>query len=249
MGLLDLVFNGAGNGISKIELFSYLISASVVVFIVMPVHEYAHAFAANKLGDPTARDQGRLTMNPMAHIDYFGALMIYLVGFGWARAVRVDSRYFDKPKRDMALTAFAGPLSNLCFAFCASILISASEFIILKTDISFDYFMFLTGQMPDNFFKLLFFFVVLILQYVRAINISLALFNLIPIPPLDGSKVLFAILPDRYYWKIMHYERYFSIILMVIILMISRTGVFGTVIYNVESVFDYVTWFPFDFFI
>ena len=80
-------------------------------------------------------------------------------------------------------------------------------------------------------------------------NLCFMVFNLIPIPPLDGSKVLFAILPDRYYWKIMHYERYFSIILMVIILMISRTGVFGTVIYNVESVFDYVTWFPFDFFI
>lgn len=249
MGLLGILFNGTGDGLSKIELFSYLISASVVVFIVMPVHEFAHGFAANKLGDPTARYQGRLSLNPLAHIDYIGALMIYLVGFGWAKPVRVDSRYFDNPKRDMAITAFAGPLSNFIFAFAASLLISVSEFIIIKTDLTFDYYMFMAGRMPDNFLYVLFFLIVFVLRYIQLINISLGIFNLIPIPPLDGSKVLFALLPNQTYWKIMHYERYFSLALMVVILLISRTGVFSTIISNVDYVFTSVTWFPFKFFI
>ena len=113
MGLLGVILSRG----SWIEIVSCIVAASIVSFLAMPVHEFAHGFAATKLGDPTPRWQGRLTLKPTAHLDYFGTLMIFLAGFGFAKPVQVDSRYFEKPKRDMGIVAFAGPLSNLIIAF------------------------------------------------------------------------------------------------------------------------------------
>lgn len=172
------------------RVITYILSSLVVIFLTLPIHEFAHGFAATKLGDPTPRYQGRLTVNPFAHIDYIGALCIILFGFGWAKPVGVNAYNFRRPKRDMAITAFAGPLSNLIVALIALILFNLCGFVYSSLAIA------------------IIFYVAYFFLFIAQINISLAVFNLIPIPPLDGSRILFAILPDKYYYKLMRYERY-----------------------------------------
>ncbi len=165
----------------------YILSTLAVIFLTLPIHEFAHAFVADKLGDPTPRYQGRLTLNPFAHIDYVGSLCILLFGFGWAKPVQVNNYNFRKPKRDMALVALAGPVSNLILALVA-LFISNAIFAISP--------------------NLMLYYVVSFFYFIAQINIYLAVFNLIPIPPLDGSRLLSVFLPDRYYYKLMRYERY-----------------------------------------
>lgn len=166
----------------------YVISALVVIFLTLPIHEFAHGYTAVKLGDDTPRWQGRLTLNPFAHIDYMGSLFILLFGFGWAKPVGVNARNFKSPKRDMAITALAGPLSNILMAFIFMLIF------------------YLWGEfgLTSGVWMYLLTFCLFVVQ----INVSLAVFNLIPIPPLDGSRILTAFLPDRTYYKIMQYERY-----------------------------------------
>lgn len=195
----------------------YVVSALIVIFITMPVHEWAHGFAASKLGDPTPRYLGRLTLNPLAHIDYVGALMIFLFGFGWAKPVQVNSRYFKNPKRDMAITAFAGPLSNIIVAFFS--LVIAFALLYITAWVSF------SAAWLDFIFS--------VFLGIAQINISLAVFNLIPIPPLDGSKLLSAFLPNRIYYRLMQYERYFFIIIVLLLF----TGILD---YPLDFLFEYI---------
>jgi len=133
-----------------------------VLLFALVFHEFSHGWVANKLGDPTAKYSGRLTLNPMAHLDLFGSLMILFVGFGWAKPVPVDSRYLANPRTDMMKIAFAGPASNLLLAFIAGSLIRLSGDI---------------GALSS-----------MLIMFVQ-INIMLAVFNMIPIPPLDGSQI------------------------------------------------------------
>lgn len=182
-------------GMSVEQYIFYAISAFAVVFLTMPIHEFAHAFVAVKLGDDTPKWQGRLSLNPFRHIDYIGALMIILFGFGYAKPVQINSRNFKHPKSGMALCAVAGPAANLIVAF-----------IFL---VAFNLLAMLRGDFVG--------YLVIMCYYIAIINIQLAVFNLLPIPPLDGSKILAVILPNRLYYKLMSYERYMIIILMILL--------------------------------
>ncbi len=184
-----------------------VILAMLVNFII---HEMCHGWAAYALGDPTAKNDGRLSLNPVRHIDPFGALLILIAGFGWAKPVSVNPRFFDKPKRDMALTAMAGPMSNFLLAF-----LSVGLMKLFPQEAYFVFAFSLSPTLLSVLYSLCF--------YLALINVGLGLFNLIPIPPLDGSKVLAAFLPDRIYWRYMSLERY-GMILLAGLLMLGRYG-------------------------
>ncbi len=163
------------------DLYTLLLAVPAIL-IALTFHEYAHAYVAFRLGDPTAKYMGRLTLNPMAHLDPMGTIMIFLIHFGWAKPVPVDSRYLGNPKRDMMWISAAGPLMNMALALASGILIRlfvASGFA--------------SGQ-PGGIASMVF----QILNFSLYINLALAIFNLLPIPPLDGSKILAGVLPNRY---------------------------------------------------
>ena len=167
------------------------------VLLCLTVHETCHGLAAYALGDPTARRAHRLSLNPLRHIDWFGLLMMFAVGFGWAKPVPVNPNYFKKPKQGMALTALAGPVSNFLLALLA--LLAARIFCDVAAYSE-------TNQRILDFILM-----------VAILSIGLGLFNLVPIPPLDGSKVLFAVLPDRAYDQLMRYERYGMLVLFALV--------------------------------
>ena len=169
-----------------------------VLLFALVFHEFSHGWVAYKLGDPTAKHQGRLTLNPIAHLDPFGSLMILFVGFGWAKPVPVDSRYLANPRVDMMKIAFAGPASNLLLALISGILIR------------------MTGYMGPLTSMLILF---------AQINISLAVFNMIPIPPLDGSQIFSGLMIRKNPNLVMQLQMYGPQILMGLILFGMFTGV------------------------
>jgi Zn-dependent protease len=176
-----------------------LISIIPVLFCIT-LHELAHGYTAYRLGDSTAKDMGRLTLNPIKHIDVFGVLMLAVFGFGWAKPVPVNMRMFKKPKTYMAITALAGPVCN--------ILLAAVVFFIL----GLVYTLF-GGDYASGSGSI----VLELISRVATLSVALAVFNLVPIPPLDGSKVLFSLLPETAYYKLMKYERFGMIILILFI--------------------------------
>lgn len=197
------------NGTFSIQnVIMQLLAVSIIVFLVMPLHEFAHGFIAYKLGDNTAKNMGRLRFSPTAHIDPVGALMILFVGFGWAKPVPVNPRNFKNPKAGMAITALAGPVSNIIAAFIGTILFYVNILIAEN------------AILPLFVCELLY----VLFSYFISVNVSLAVFNLIPIPPLDGSKILFAFLPDRIVYKAYQYERQLNSILIVLIAVGALTG-------------------------
>lgn len=167
--------------------------------LCITVHETCHGLAAYALGDPTAKRAGRLSLNPLRHVDLLGLIMMAVFRFGWAKPVPVDPRYFKKPKRDMALTALAGPLSNVLLAWVAVMCYAVAVWCY--------------GRSPTDAMS----YVCLFFQYMAVLSAGLAVFNLIPLPPLDGSKVLFSLFSNKVYAAVLRYERYGMVILFVIL--------------------------------
>lgn len=198
--MLDII---RGGNLTLVNIIIYLLSTAAVIFITLPIHEWAHGFAATRLGDPTPKWQGRLSFNPLAHLDPMGSLCILLFGFGWAKPVQINPRYFKNVKTGMAITALAGPLANLIMGLIGVLLGGLLVWITLITNIG------------------IFYYIAVFFAFVARINISLAVFNLVPIPPLDGSRILGVILPDRIYYRIMQYERY----LFYLVILLLATNV------------------------
>ncbi len=193
-------------------MFSRLLSDPLSFVLTLPCillalsgHEFAHGWMAWKLGDPTARNLGRLTLNPLKHLDPVGTLCMVFFGFGWARPVPINPRYFKNNRRDFALTALAGPAANFIMAFLG-LLIAHILFCFYKAFPPSSAF---GGKLWTAFLTMAESFAIL--------NISLGVFNLIPVPPLDGSRIFLVWLPAKYYFGVMKYERYIQIGLMLLL--------------------------------
>lgn len=182
-----------------------LILRAAAVLLALAIHEYAHAVAAVKLGDPTPKLDGRLTLNPLAHLDPIGTIMLFLFSFGWAKPVMVDARNFREPRRDMMWVALAGPISNIVLAFVLSRL-----------------YPFILAIVPASALRA----TAMFLQVAVQLNIWLAVFNMLPVPPLDGSKVLAGLLPARHVYRYMQFERYGALVLMLLVF----TGMIGRIL-------------------
>ena len=196
-------------------MLTQLLSRVLAVLICLTVHETCHGLAALALGDPTAKRLNRLSFNPLHHIDWLGLAAMLLVGFGWAKPVPVDMRYFKEPKRGMALTALAGPASNFLLAVAA--------LLPLRWLLRYSMATAFTLWLAD------------FLLLLAIMSLGLGLFNLLPIPPLDGSKVLFAVLPDRAYWQLMRYERYGMLVLLALVYFDFGSDALSNAIYAVFS--------------
>lgn len=191
--IFDLLMTGDIKG----AIISFLLSVPIII-LILSVHEYAHGLVAKKLGDPTAESLGRLTLNPLKHIDPIGFIMFIVLGIGYAKPVPINSRYFKKPKRDMALVGVAGPIANLIMSIIFAALIKLF-FLLIQ---------FIPVTAPI--------WTVTALSYIYQIlylgvfyNIAFAIFNLIPVPPLDGSRLLYAFLPSKALLWFQRYEQYF----------------------------------------
>lgn len=201
-----------GGNFTMLDIVFLLLSFAVLIFVSLPVHEWAHAFMAHKLGDDTAKYAGRLTLNPLKHLDTFGTIMMLVCGFGYAKPVPVNAWRFRNPKNGMALTSLAGPLSNLAMAILAVGLFRVSCLIFGVQ--------FRDGSMyaSEASIEIMRYLYVFFIQILASINISLAVFNLLPIPPLDGSRLFAAVLPDRWSDLMYEYERYITMGLFVLLL-------------------------------
>ena len=182
-----------------------------ITLVALTGHELAHAYVSTKLGDPTPRMQGRLTLNPLAHLDLMGTILMVITRFGWAKPVMVDPRYYKNRKQGMALTAIAGPIANLIMAFLAVTIFAVIYKVSQRINPGLTYGVYIVGRILVRF---------------AVINLCFMVFNIIPIPPLDGSKVLGIFLPNKVYYTMLQYERY----AMILIMVLSLIGVFSIII-------------------
>lgn len=199
-----------GRGVDWPEVLAQLLSVVFIMLCVLPLHEFAHGWVACKLGDPTAKNAGRLTLNPIRSLDPAGAIGMLLFGFGWAKPVPVDPRYFKNPKRGMAVTALAGPASNLLAAFVGA---------------------FLTVGMSRAAMNGLTVFLFQVLYYYVMVNIALAVFNLLPIPPLDGSRIVGMFLSDKTLAAYYRQQQRWSFLLIILL----ASGKFARPLYAAQE--------------
>ena len=230
-----------------------------VMLVALATHESAHGYAAYKLGDPTARNLGRITLNPVKHFDLFGFLSMLVFHIGWAKPVPINARHFKKPRRDIALTALAGPVSNVLLSLIfllllrfvaygwlwqttvtagplSNIALALIHLIVLRLFMIFvmnaykaEALSFVVANSTNQAFTgTVGFTVVALVTYLLymgvAMNIVLAVFNLIPIPPFDGSRIFYVFLPQKLYWGVMKYERYIMLGCIVLLFLMMQVG-------------------------
>lgn len=214
------------------------------LLLILTVHEVAHGYVAMRLGDPTARNFGRLSLNPIKHLDPIGAICMLLFRFGWAKPVPVNTRYFKNPKRDMALCAAAGPASNLLMAFIGVIGFYFSAYFIgfRGGDISLILrYNVLEHLLSDiEFVDRLKFVWLIFLQTFVILNLSLGVFNLIPVPPLDGSRIFLQFLPAKYYFMVMKYEQYIMLGLFLLLTTEIVTLPLSNIIFAILDLFEWI---------
>ncbi len=204
--------------------------------IALSVHEYAHGYTAWRLGDPTARSLGRLTLNPLAHLDLWGTVCMVLFRFGWAKPVPINPRYFKNPRKGMALTAAAGPAANLLLALLCALLYRLTWLgagALLPS---------VENHILSYFFTYLAYFFLL----SHFLNLSLAVFNLLPLPPLDGSRILCIFLPSKWQLAIARHERTIQVVLLVALWLGAFSGILSTAIDFLSSlIFGALNLIPF----
>ena len=202
--------------------YLYVIPAALIAIVL---HELGHGLVSYMLGDPTPKNEGRLTLNPLKHLDPIGTLCLILCHCGWAKPVSVDPTYYKKPKLGMTLVGLAGPMMNFLVAILSFVFIGILMYIrIYVVDNTFIYILY-------NFFS-----------YLSIINIGLGVFNLIPIPPLDGSKVIGVILPNKAYEEYMGYQKYgmyFMIFLMILLSVLDYFGVESPISFVIEKIYNF----------
>lgn len=196
--------------------FKLIIIQAPVILLALTVHEYCHGWVANYLGDDTALRQGRLTLNPIVHLDVIGTILMFIVGFGWAKPVPVNPHNFEDPRKGMLLVALAGPAANLLTAICAGLILRYIVPSLLTSE-----------QAISGIYSTSLVIIILSLQY----GVALAIFNMIPIPPLDGSRVLYGLLPEKQAYAYSRFEPYGMLILVGLFIFGGR-------------VFTYILWYP-----
>ncbi len=213
------------------EIIISLLLTIPVILISLSTHEAAHGFIAHKMGDSTAYNFGRVTLNPLKHIDPMGSLCMLVFGYGWAKPVPINARNFKNPKRGMAFTAIAGPISNIILGIIGAALYAVTLFFS-------SYFL------PDLMGNELLFNVIrvflIFFNYLGYMNFVLAVFNLIPIPPFDGSRFFSLFLPQRTYFAMMRYERYIMVGVLVFMIVCSRLFNFSPFGWAAGELFDLV---------
>lgn len=198
----------------------------IPVLICITLHECAHGYTALLLGDTTARDMGRLSLNPLRHFDIMGFIMMAFAGFGWAKPVPIDMRNFNDPRRGMAVTAVAGPLTNVIIAvFCLFLY-------------GFVYPALYVSDWGDA--------VLAMISRTAVLSTSFAVFNILPIPPLDGSKVLYSFIPEQAYWKLMRYERYGMLLLIALVFTGALDGTLGRLVTAALSKLNFLVQWGFE---
>lgn len=221
--LLSTLLSG---GDLKDVLVQLLLTLPVII-LALSVHETAHGYVAWKCGDPTAHNLGRLTLNPLKHLDPIGFVCMMVFGYGWAKPVPINTRYFRNPKRDMAICAAAGPLSNLLMGLFSAALLGVVQ----------SWYSYLFYTVGEGFFLTCVWLLVQLLYLGAAYNFLLMAFNLIPIPPFDGSRIALAFLPPRIYFGVMRYERQIMFGLLIAILVLDNFGFspFGLIANNLTN--------------
>jgi Zn-dependent protease len=213
-----MIINAILSGGSPVEILQAVVFGAVAVLLSISVHEWAHAVVAYMMGDYTQKSLGRMTLNPIKHLNPIGMIMFLLLGFGWANPVVMDSRNFKRPKLGIILTALAGAFANFLSGFIW-LLIAVILSVVFPEG----------GTFVSNLITLL--------QYLVLYNLSFGFFNLIPIPPLDGSKVVAELLPNRYKYKYLSIERYSMYIFLALIIILNRFNFISALVTGLLSFF------------